>query len=329
MFRNRWFRSVPPAEAPFNKPKPPIIVSKPIGVAADDMDCFAFADGFEDPVQWERTIHQAFKDAEADEAFAEVLRSNFLEKDLADSFQRFQASRAPVAITRLLGRLGISLEAPIADVGCGRGHLAFAIHRLGHKNVTAMDPNSEWFTGTGYLKSRSDHNIKIVNSLDQWRDHRCFFDAVVSSGTVHHWQHIPCTTIDLRRVIKPGGYWLMISEYFANTPREFLSSINSHPTATRYRSYEWAYPASAYVDLVQTSGFLLVGVIPHTYNGNEFTTYSVPNDAGITKWVDENLTTPFGTVEAFWSEVDTLRRTSSSPGLYLYPQVLIFQRIEV
>lgn len=230
MFGNRWFRSAPPsAAAPANPTKPPILVSKPIGVGSDDMDRFDLADGFEDPVQWEKTMHQAFKDAEEDEALAEVLRSNFLEKDLAASFQRFQDSRAPAAISKLLGRLGVSLEAPIADVGCGRGHLAFAIHRLGHKNVTAMDPNSEWFTGTGYLKSRSDHNIKIVNSLDQWRDHLCTFDAVVSSGTVHHWQHIPRIAIDLRRVIKPGGYWLMLSEYFANTPREFLTSLNSHP----------------------------------------------------------------------------------------------------
>ena len=35
------------------------------------MDRFALSDGFEDPVQWEKTIHQAFKDAEEDEAFAE------------------------------------------------------------------------------------------------------------------------------------------------------------------------------------------------------------------------------------------------------------------
>ena len=300
-----------------------------MGVGPDDMDQFALTDGFEDPVQWEKTIHQAFTDAEEDEAFADVLRCNFLEKDVGASFQRFQESRAPAAISKLLGRLGVSLEAHIADVGCGRGHLAFAINQLGYKNVTAMDPNSEWFTGTGYLKSRLDHNIKIVNSLDQWRNHRCFFDAVISSGTVHHWQHIPRIAIDLRRVIKPGGYWLMISEYFANTPREFLSALNNHPTATRYNSYEWAYPASAYVDLVQTSGFLLVGVIPHTYNGNEFASYSAPNDPELTKWVDENLTTPSGTVEAFWSAVDALRRTNGSPSVYLYPQVLIFQRVEV
>jgi hypothetical protein len=121
----------------------------------------------------------------------------------------------------------------------------------------------------------------------------------------------------------------MISEFFANTPREFLALVNGHPTASRYHSYEWAYPASAYVDLVQTSGFNLVGVIPQKYHGNEFLGYSVPNDPDLSLWVDENLISPNGTVEAFWSEVDAFRRSCSGNHNYMTPQVLIFQRIGV
>jgi hypothetical protein len=41
------------------------------------------SDGFEDPKRREETIHQAFADAERDPAFAEILRVNYLEKDLA------------------------------------------------------------------------------------------------------------------------------------------------------------------------------------------------------------------------------------------------------
>lgn len=293
------------------------------------MDRFQLFDGFEDPKQWEGTIHLAFRDAEQDEALAKVLRYAFLEKDIGASFRRYQKSAAPQAISALLQRLGLSLESLVADVGCGRGHLAFALHKLGYSSVTAMDPNGEWFTGTGYLKSRTDHNIRMVNDLSEWRKIDGQYDAIVSSGTVHHWQHIPRVAIDTRRVMKPGAYWLMISEWFASSPRELLACLSNHPTANRYHSYEWAYPASAYVDLVQTSGFNLVGVIPQTYCGNKFLGYSVPNDPKLSRWVDENLTAPNGTVEAFWSEVDAFRRTRSGVHIYTAPQVPIFQRIEI
>ena len=104
--------------------------------------------------------------------------------------------------------------------------------------------------------------------------------------------------------------------------------LNSHPTSTRFGSYEWAYPASAYVDLVQTSGFLLVGVIPLQYKGAKF--YSggdCPINEQLDRWVDENLTAPNGTVEAFWSEVDAWRRGITRERYFTVPQVLIFQRV--
>lgn len=192
-----------------------------------------------------------------------------------------------------------------------------------------MDPNGEWYTGTGYLASLEDHRIQLINDMNEWQKIVGRFDAVVSSGTVHHWQHIPRSTIDTRRVMKPGAYWLMIAECFANTGGEFLSRLNGHPTAKRYHSYEWAYPASAYVDLVQTCGLSLVGVIPQAYHGNAFRGYSVPNDPVLSEWVDKNLIAPNGTVEAFWNEVDAFRRTRSGAHIYMILQVLIFQRIEV
>jgi 2-polyprenyl-3-methyl-5-hydroxy-6-metoxy-1,4-benzoquinol methylase len=309
-------------------PKVPIPTSKPVGTCPDDMDRFHMNDGFEDPKRWEETIHEAFADAERDQVFADILRVNYLEKDLAASFLLFQQSPIPKAIEGLLQRLNVTHQSAIADVGCGRAHLAYSLHKLGYANLTAMDPNGEWYTGTGYLKSLTDHNIKIVNDLAEWSKIFGYYDAIVSSGTVHHWQHVPRVAIDVRRVMKPGAYWLMISEYIANTSLEFLYRLNSHPTATRYNSYEWAYPASVYVDLVQTSGFNLVGVIPKDYNHNEFFRYSDHTNAELSQWVDQNLCAPNGTVEAFWSEVDRFRRNDSGSRSYTEPQVLIFQRVE-
>jgi hypothetical protein len=140
----RILRALRPNRKTTSIPTPSIAVSQPTGTCPDDMDRFQLVDGFEDAQLWEKAIHRAFEDAEHDATLAEVLRSAFLERDIAASFRRFQDSAAPKAVSTLLQRLGVSLDCPIVDVGCGRGHLAFALHNLGHTNVTAMDPNGEW-----------------------------------------------------------------------------------------------------------------------------------------------------------------------------------------
>ena len=89
--------------------------------------------------------------------------------------------------------------------------------------------------------------------------------------------------------------------------------MNAHPTAQRYKSYEWAYPASVYVDLIQSVGFALVAVIPQFYDKSLLITSrpSAPEDldtAALTRLTDAQLTGPGGTVELFWDEVDSLRR---------------------
>jgi SAM-dependent methyltransferase len=309
--------------------KPPIVVDRAAGAFPDDMDRFRWTNGFEDPKQWEAALVGAYEDAKREPELAELFRLHLLEEDVGASFEFFRQSTVPHAVDALLGRLGVTKQDPVADVGCGRAHAAYALHKLGYERVTAMDPNSEWHTGTGYLASRDDHNIRVVNDLAAWRGTGGEYGAVVSSGTVHHWQHIPQVAIDTRRVLRPGGYWLMISEFFANTSRQLLDLLNNHPTSTRYNTYEWAYPASVYVDLVQTAGLLLVGVIPLRYKKAAFFAgTALPEDEAGDRWVDANLLKPNGTVEAFWNEVDRFRRGSTEPRNFTEAQVLIFRRVE-
>jgi hypothetical protein len=125
---------------------------------------------------------------------------------------------------------------------------------------------------------------------------------------------------------------------------EFVALLNNHPIAKRYGTYEWPYPASAYVDLIESVGLSLAAVVPLHYAGNRF--YQVPLPAPqkfdadrFTKKVDQLLRVPGGTVAEFWDEVDafrTKRRAKGDPAYTLYserfytnPQVLVFQRVAV
>lgn len=308
--------------------RPPINVRAPLGAYPDDMDRLRMG-GYEDPAEWEEAMKRAYVEAKTDAEVDQLLKTHYLEEDVAASFAAYRNSGVTEVVDELLMKLGVGRQAPIADIGCGRGHAAHAMYKLGYANMTAMDPNDKWYTGTGYLQSLSDHTIRVVNCLDEWNQLGGRFGAIISSGTVHHWQHIPQIAIGTRRAMQPGGYWLMMAEYFANSARDLVDGLNSHPTATRYGSFEWAYPASAYVDLVQSAGFLLVGVIPLFYKGALiFSGCELPVDTELDEWVDNHLTEPEGTVEAFWTEVDDWRRGTTKTRNYTIPQVLVFQRVQ-
>jgi SAM-dependent methyltransferase len=314
--------------------KNPVLLFKAHGTPDDAMDNMRLTSGFEDPSRWEQTILEAYKEAEREPALAKILSSVYLQENREEAFASFAKSGIPGAIKRLVNRLGIGIESEIADLGCGPGHLAYAMHKLGFQNVTAMEPNKHWYTGTGYLSSIAGDQIHIINDLEAWQKIKGRFDLIVSQGTIHHWQHIPKVALDARRTLKPGAFWCAIKEFFANTPRELVDSLENHPTATRYNSYEWPYPASAYVDLIQSVGFNLVSVIPYFYNQNELvgSMAPVPGDVDIpalSAAVDKQLMQPGGTVDSFWEEVDIFRRQEHGNHIFVNPQALIFQRIAI
>ncbi|MBG0797717.1 class I SAM-dependent methyltransferase [Methylocystis sp. L43] len=320
----------------------PVRIEDDPGRANDEIDQMDFLGGFEDPAQYEQVIKQIYVDAKSDPELASTLKSALLEENAQSSLEFFRESRVPAAVIWLLDRYGLEKESNIVDVGCGRGHGAYALYKNGFSNVSAMDPNPNLTTGTGHLAQLNDHKIRIINDLSSWRKLNSVFDAAISTATVHHWGHIPHISIDLRRTLKPGAYWFMLTEYFANDSAEFFTLLNSHPLAPRYKTYEWPYPAAAYADLIQSVGFALVDVVPLHYKGNAFYMNDLPRDARFDqekfdRKVDQLLDTKGATVNSFWNEVDDFRRRKSRSRAPLYdlyarrfftnPQVMVFRRV--
>jgi len=272
------------------------------------------------------------EDAKTNPAIAPLLELFHFDKPDPERMRAYVDLGIGEALAELMARFGIHPGHVVADVGCGLGWLAFSLDRLGYSNLVAMDPKTE---ATNYLRKVAGDRIEVINDLDVWRGIRHRFDALVSVATVHHWEHIPWIALEARRTVKPGAYWFAVMEQFADTPAEFVQLMSTHPTRERYKAYEWAYPVSAYVDLIQSVGFTLTAVVPMYYRGNAYLTVRplLPTPGGLDQaeldqLVDENLTGPNGTVELFWAEVDARRRT---PGwkLFTRPQVLVFQRTVV
>ena len=306
-------------------PTAPVVGTYPDGL--DELEIFDDPPVEHDPLLLERVL----RDAEDDPEVAFIVDTFKLRGTPEERFGAYFDTGTAQALSELMARFGIGCESSICDLGCGTGWLASALDRLGYGQLWAMDTN---VGVTEYLRTVAGDRIEVVTDLDVWRGIRGIFDAVLSVATVHHWENIPRVALDTRRTMKPGVHWFAVMEWFADTPAEFLAAMTTHPTRTRYRRYEWAYPVSAYVDLVQSVGFTLVAVLPLYYRSNALMTVKPPtppqiDQAALDALVDERMVGPNGTVEFFWSEVDARRRDPAGSRLFTRPQVMVFQRTAV
>jgi hypothetical protein len=120
-----------------------------------------------------------------------------------------------------------------------------------------MDPNGQMNTGTGYLRSIAPQ-IPVINDRSEWRKIHGRFDAIITNATIHHWQHIPTAALDLRRMLRPGGVGLRFTNSLFPGHPTYLGT-RAHLFTSKYRTYEWPYPSTAYIDMICSVGFDLIG----------------------------------------------------------------------
>lgn len=99
----------------------------------------------------------------------------------------------------------------LLDLGCGAGHLSFALAPL-CAEVTAIDPSPGMLhTVTEAATRQGLNNITTVQALAEHlplADAR--FDIVATRYSAHHWQDLPQALAEMRRVLRPGGLVLVI-----------------------------------------------------------------------------------------------------------------------
>ncbi|TAM83310.1 MAG: SAM-dependent methyltransferase [Candidimonas sp.] len=99
----------------------------------------------------------------------------------------------------------------LLDIGCGAGHLSFALAPA-LERVVALDSSPHMLTTvTNEANARRLRNIATCRAAAErlpFAAHE--FDVVATRYSAHHWRNLPAALGEMQRVVKPDGYVLII-----------------------------------------------------------------------------------------------------------------------
>ena len=285
----------------------------------------------ETPLLKEETIAKELELAKTNADVKDVLEAIYLDEDRKSSFERFLNSEEfKTKKCEILRHVNDDLNAKICEVGAGPGFLAVGLAIHGFKNISILEPNQEWITGTGFIsETAKKYGVYICNDLDSWYNSDELYDIIITNACVHHFENVSKIAAEIRCKIEADGKWLMFDEYFANSANDLYLALAVHSHVIRYGQYEWPYSASLYVELLNLVGYKLHEVIPTRYK-NSYISRNVSGKvkfAGfVTVFTKVLLKTRFTVfvmkVEIFIDKCFGLKR---SLRLFTLPQLLVFK----
>lgn len=149
-------------------------------------------------------------------------------------------------------------QARVLDVGCGAGHLAFALAPHVRK-VTAADPSPGMLDTV--RQAARDRGLGHIDTVQAQADELPFEDGhfctVATRYSAHHWRVLEASLCEMHRVIKPGGYLLVIDILGAED-----ALVDTHLQAMevlRDRSHVRNRSASQWRALLAEAGFTVRG----------------------------------------------------------------------
>jgi len=141
------------------------------------------------------------------------------------------------------------------DLGCGAGHVAYALARGGAERVIAYDPSSEMLSVVAQEAFRRGHGaiqtrVGAAEALPF--DHESF-DLVVTRYSAHHWESVPRALAECARVTVPGGRLIVIDVVAPEVPLldtslQVIEFLRDASHVRNYRLSEWR-------DMLRAAGF--------------------------------------------------------------------------
>lgn len=146
---------------------------------------------------------------------------------------------------KLLVSSAIPAAAQALDIGCGAGHLSFALAPHVARMV-AFDPSPGMLAAVS--KAAAAKGLPAIETrqgnAESLPFDDCSFQLVCTRYSAHHWTRLPEAVREMTRVLAPGGYALVIDTLGREDPLvdTFMQSIELLRDASHVRnrsSTEW------------------------------------------------------------------------------------------
>lgn len=133
----------------------------------------------------------------------------------------------------------------VLDLGCGAGHVSFTSAKT-ECSVIAMDMSQKMLDIVEQeSQKRQLNNIKTQSGKAEsipFADST--FDCVISRFSAHHWQDLPKAMAEVKRVLKPNGYFVMIDIIASEIPLfdtvlQAIELLRDSSHVRDYRLSEW------------------------------------------------------------------------------------------
>jgi ubiquinone/menaquinone biosynthesis C-methylase UbiE len=132
------------------------------------------------------------------------------------------------------------------DLGCGAGHVAYALARGGARRVVAYDPSSEMLSVVSQEAIGRKHDAieTMVGAAEALPFESGSFDLVVTRYSAHHWANVPRALEECARVIAPGGRLIAIDVVAPEAPLldtslQVIEFLRDGSHVRDYRISEW------------------------------------------------------------------------------------------
>jgi SAM-dependent methyltransferase len=158
-------------------------------------------------------------------------------------------------LERLVAIVGEKPSVRALDLGCGAGHVAYALARGGAGRVVAYDPSSDMLAVVAQEALRRGHEVieTIVGSAERLPFESESFDLVVTRYSAHHWANVPRALEECARVTKTGGRLIVIDVVSPEVPLldttlQVIEFLRDASHVRNYRISEWR-------EMQSTAGF--------------------------------------------------------------------------